>query len=71
MTSAQDAMRQLFKSTRDLTGNLPPLSAIFPDAMAPIIRIAEDGERQIEMMRIACHAMDRPDIGLHNKHDMR
>ncbi len=38
MTRAQDAMRQLFKARRDLAGNLPPLSAIFPDTMAPIVR---------------------------------
>jgi putative SOS response-associated peptidase YedK len=49
MTRAQEAMRRLFKASRDLIGNLPPLSAIFPDTMAPIVRIA-DGEHQIEMM---------------------
>jgi hypothetical protein len=32
-------------------GNLPPMPAIFPDAMAPIIRLGDDGERQLEMMR--------------------
>ncbi len=27
------------------------MPAIFPDTMAPIVRVAVDGERQIEMMR--------------------
>jgi hypothetical protein len=40
MTRAQDAMRQLFKARRDLTGNLPPLPAIVPDTMAPIVRVS-------------------------------
>jgi hypothetical protein len=35
---------------RDLKGNLPPLSAVFPDTMAPIVRVA-DKEHRIEMMR--------------------
>ena len=34
----------------DLTGNLPPLPDIFPDQMAPIIRVSE-GKRRLEMMR--------------------
>ena len=51
MTRSQEAMRRLFKAQRDLTGNLPPLPAIFPDYMAPVVRVASDGERQIEMMR--------------------
>ncbi|WP_348642140.1 SOS response-associated peptidase family protein [Methylobacterium sp. WL6] len=35
---------------RDGTGNLPPSPAIFPDQMAPIVRLA-DGERELAMMR--------------------
>jgi hypothetical protein len=27
------------------------MPAIFPDALAPIVRVAADGERQIETMR--------------------
>jgi len=38
MTRSQEAMRRLFKITRDLAGNLPPLPAIFPDNPAPIVR---------------------------------
>ena len=50
LTRAQDAMRRLFKASRDLTGNLPPLPAIYPDSMAPVVRVA-NGDRQLEMMR--------------------
>jgi putative SOS response-associated peptidase YedK len=50
LTRSQDAMRQLFAIDEDLTGNLPPLPDIFPDQMAPIVRLA-DGTRRLEMMR--------------------
>lgn len=50
MTKGQAAIRQFFRVGRDLTGNLPSLPAIFPDMLAPIARVAEDGERQFEMM---------------------
>jgi putative SOS response-associated peptidase YedK len=49
-TKGQAAIRALFRIRRDLAGNLPPLPAIFPDGMAPIVRVARDGERQLEMM---------------------
>ena len=32
-------------------GNLPPLPAIFPDQMAPIVRVTPDGERELVMAR--------------------
>jgi hypothetical protein len=41
----QEAHRRWFRFTRVLAGNLPPMPAIFPDAMAPIVRRGEDGER--------------------------
>jgi putative SOS response-associated peptidase YedK len=50
-TTPQHAMRQLFRIKRDRTGNLPPMPAIFPDQRAPVVRIARDGERTLEMMR--------------------
>ena len=48
---SQEAMRRLFAITRDLMGNLPPIPGVFPDTMAPIVRRAEDGERELVMMR--------------------
>ncbi len=50
LDKSQDAICEAFKVDRDETGNLPPLPAIFPDQMAPIVRIADD-ERTLSMMR--------------------
>ena len=44
-------MRKLFGVTRDRAGNLPPLPGIFPDYLAPVIRVDGDGERAMEIMR--------------------
>jgi putative SOS response-associated peptidase YedK len=44
-------MRRLFRVTRDLTGNLPLFPAVFPDALAPVVRVAFDGERELSLMR--------------------
>jgi putative SOS response-associated peptidase YedK len=35
----------------DRTGNLPPMPAIFPDMMAPVVRKVPDGERELAMLR--------------------
>lgn len=35
----------------DRTGNLPPMPAIFPDMMAPVVRRSPDGERELVMLR--------------------
>jgi putative SOS response-associated peptidase YedK len=51
ITRSQEAMRHLFRVMRDLSGNLPPLPAIFPDNLAPIVRTTPDGERELAMMR--------------------
>ena len=42
ITRNQAAIRDLFKVTKDTTGNLPPLPAIFPDGIAPVVRVTED-----------------------------
>jgi hypothetical protein len=51
ITKVQDAIRSLFKVTRDLSGNLPPMPGVFPDYPARIIRIA-DGCRELTMARL-------------------
>jgi putative SOS response-associated peptidase YedK len=51
VTTNQEAIRRLFGVSRDLTGNLPPLPGIFPDYTAPIVRLAQDGERELAMAR--------------------
>ena len=51
LTKGQAAIRDLARARRDSTGNLPPLPGIFPDQMAPVVRTARDGERELAMMR--------------------
>jgi putative SOS response-associated peptidase YedK len=51
MTKNQDAIRILFKVSRDTTSNMPPLPGVFPDMLAPVVRTARDGERVFEMFR--------------------
>lgn len=46
----QDAIKALFRVTRDLAGNLPSMPAVFPDWEAPVIRNA-NGERELVKMR--------------------
>ena len=50
ITKNQAAIRDLFKVVLDTAGNLPPLRAVFPDRMAPVVRV-NDGERELTMMR--------------------
>jgi putative SOS response-associated peptidase YedK len=40
LTKGQAAIRNLFRTRRDRTGNLPLFPAIFPDQLAPIVRAA-------------------------------
>ncbi|AWN35968.1 SOS response-associated peptidase [Methylobacterium radiodurans] len=45
-----DALRAFFQATRDATGNMPELPAIFPNTAAPVVYLRE-GERTLSMMR--------------------
>ena len=38
VTKGQSGIRDLFSVKHDRAGNMPPLPAIFPDQMAPIVR---------------------------------
>src|SRR5690348_12063794 len=51
VTKSQQAIRELVKVIRDITGNMPPLPAVFPDKLAPVVRTAPDGVRELVMMR--------------------
>jgi len=51
MTRARDAVRQIFGVVRDHTANQPPLPAIYPDQMAPVVRLEDDGARVMQAMR--------------------
>ena len=50
MTSTQQAVRDLARTLRDITGNQPPLPGIFPDCPAPIVR-NNKGTRELAMAR--------------------
>jgi len=51
VTKGQSAIRDLFRVRNDRAGNLPPLPAVFPDQLAPIVRIGADGGREFVMAR--------------------
>lgn len=51
MTASRKAIRDLSRAMRDSTANQPPLPAIFPDQMAPVIVTDRDGGRAVESMR--------------------
>lgn len=50
-TTPQEAMRRLFKFTRDLAGNLEPSIQVYPNMMGPIVRNGPDGERELVRVR--------------------
>ena len=49
LTKSQDAIRRLFRVTKDSAGNMPSLPGIFPNYLAPVVRAA-DGGRELVMM---------------------
>jgi len=50
-TKSQDETRRLLGVIADRTGNQPALPAIFPDQMAPVVRVGSDGVREMLPMR--------------------
>ena len=50
-TSSQDETRRLMRILDDRAGNQPPLPAIFPDQMAPVVRARKDGAPEMLPMR--------------------
>jgi len=51
LTRSQDEIGRLANVMRDLAGNLAPLPGIYPDTLAPIVRTAADGVRELAMLR--------------------
>ena len=51
LTKGQAAIIALTRAMRDTTGNMPPLPGVFPDYLAPIVRNAPTGDRQLMMAR--------------------
>jgi len=50
LVTPQATIRERMEVERDGTGNLPPLPGIFPDQLAPVVRL-QDGARELAMMR--------------------
>lgn len=48
---SRDEIRRLFRVERDLAADLPPQPGIYPDQMAPVIRLDEDGTLMMHQMR--------------------
>jgi|CXWL01.1.fsa_nt_gi putative SOS response-associated peptidase YedK len=51
MTKSREAVVAFTRAMRDSTGNQPPLPAIFPDQIAPVVRTGADGVREVVNMR--------------------
>jgi putative SOS response-associated peptidase YedK len=51
VTKSEKAIIELVKAMRDLAGNMPPMPAIFPNKVAPVVRVAPDGVRELVMMK--------------------
>ena len=51
MTKGPQAIREIAKAMLDLTGNLQPQPAIFPDGVAPIVRVTGAGQRELVKAR--------------------
>jgi putative SOS response-associated peptidase YedK len=51
VTKGQAAIVALIRAMRDRTGNLASMPAVFPDMMAPVVRTAADGIRELAMLR--------------------
>jgi putative SOS response-associated peptidase YedK len=50
-TKGQQAILELTRAMRDITGNLPMQPGIYPDYSAPIVCNAPDGERELVVAR--------------------
>lgn len=51
MTKSREAVVAFTRAMSDRTGNHPPLPAIFPDQLAPVVRVGGDGRREMLKMR--------------------
>lgn len=51
ITTNQAAISSLFRVVNRYVGNLPAMPSVFPDNPAPVVRVGENGEREIAMMR--------------------
>ncbi|MCC0044252.1 MAG: SOS response-associated peptidase [Brucellaceae bacterium] len=47
LTTNREAILRLFRATRDLTGFNEPSRDVYPNYLAPVVRIGDDGEREV------------------------
>src|SRR6266436_2287251 len=50
VTTNQEAMRRIARAFRDSLGNQPSLPAIFPDQLAPVVRLDANGGRTLDLL---------------------
>lgn len=50
MTRAREAVLRMFRIGHNRAASFEPLPAIFPGHAAPVVRLAEDGERELSML---------------------
>jgi putative SOS response-associated peptidase YedK len=50
ITTNQEAISRLFRVVNRYVGNLPPMTGVFPDYPAPVVRNA-GAERELTLMR--------------------
>lgn len=51
MTKSREALVAYTRAMRDRTSNQPPLPAIFPEMLAPVVATSKEGLREVTMMR--------------------
>lgn len=51
MTKSREALVAYTRAMRDRTANQPPLPAIFPDQLAPVVATSKEGQREVVNMR--------------------
>ena len=51
ITTNQEAIRAFANAARDIIGNMEPSLDVYPDRMAPIVRNASDGVRELASVR--------------------
>lgn len=72
MTRSRDAIRQISRAMNDSLGNLPELPGIYPDYLAPVVKLDQLGRREVVLARWGLvslkdgPAIDRPNKGTTN-----
>lgn len=51
LTTSQAAIRDFARAARDVLGNMEPTIDVYPDRLAPIVRVAPDGVRELAAVR--------------------